>query len=184
MRTALLPLLLLAGCAGDDLLLPASAPSELRAVSGDGQTARAGDPVRHPLVVEALDRARRPVAGATILFEFVDPPAGAEIAPVNAETDVDGRAAAEVTLGAVVGDQPVEARLGDSASDLRVQFSLTALRPDRGGGGGGGGDGGDDDEGDDGGDDGDDESDDDNDGDGKGKGKDKDDDGGKGKGND
>jgi hypothetical protein len=46
---------LLGGCAGDGLLLPSDgAPAELRMVSGNQQSAPAGDPVPHPLIVEAL----------------------------------------------------------------------------------------------------------------------------------
>ncbi len=135
---------LVAGCAGDDLLLPKDgAPAELRVVSGDQQSAPAGDPVEDPLVVEALDGAGRPVPGAAIVFEFVDPPTGAELDPANTETDEAGRASAEVTLGTAVGDQSVEARLEAPASDLKVQFRLTALQPN-GGGGDEGGEGGDD----------------------------------------
>jgi hypothetical protein len=136
MRTTLLPtvLLVLGGCAGDDLLLPDGVPSQLRVVSGDGQSAKAGDAVRHPLVVEALDRAGRPVPGAAVIFEFVDPARGAEISAANTQTDLSGRASAEVTLGDAVGDQPVVARLADP--DLQVQFLLTAIQRDGGGGGG------------------------------------------------
>ena len=154
---------LLAGCAGDGLLLPRDgAPAELRMVSGDQQRALAGDPVEHPLIVEALDGAGRPVPGAVVVFEFVEPPSGAELAPANTETDSAGRASAEVKLGTPAGDQSVTARLDDPASDLSVQFQLTALQP-RGGGGdeGGGGDGGG----------GGDDDDDDDKGKGKGKGK-------------
>ena len=136
---------LVAGCAGDDLLLPRDgALAELRMVSGDRQTAPAGAPVEHPLVVEALDGAGRPVPGAAIVFEFVDPPSGAELAPGNTETDTAGRASAEVTLGTPAGDQRVQARLNDPTSDHRVQFLLTALLRNGGGGDeGGDGDGGD-----------------------------------------
>jgi hypothetical protein len=63
-----------------------------------------------------------------------------EVAPANTATDSAGRASVEVKLGTPVGDQHVEARLDDPASDLAVQFRLTALQPNRGGGGGGGGD--------------------------------------------
>lgn len=140
----------LAGCAGDGLLLPHDGtPVVFRAVSGDRQTAPAGDPLDDPLVVEALDGSGRPVSGAVVIFEFVDPAAGAELTPATTETDGAGRASVEVTLGTPVGDQDVEARLDGSAADLRVQFDLTALQPGRGGGGGGGG--GDGDGGDDGG---------------------------------
>ncbi|MGH9012230.1 MAG: Ig-like domain-containing protein [Acidimicrobiia bacterium] len=135
---------LLAGWAGDGLRLPRDGePAELRMVSGDQQSAPVGDPVENPLIVEALDRAGRPVPGAVIVFEFVDPPSGAELAPANTETDAAGRASAEVKLGTPAGDQNVEARLDDPASDLSVRFRLTAIQP--GGGGGGDGGGGDDD---------------------------------------
>lgn len=144
-------LILLAGCGGDDLLLPNDgAPAELRVVSGDRQSAPAGNPVEKPLVVEALDRLDRPVPGAVIVFEFVDPPAGAEIAPATPATDAAGRASAVVKLGIPAGDQRVLARLDDPGSDLSVQFRLTALQPkgpgdsddgdDDGEGGGGDGD--------------------------------------------
>ena len=130
--------LLLAGCSGGDLLLPNDGtPAVLRAISGDGQTAPAGDPLLRPLVVEALDRAGRPVPGAAVVFEFVDRAAGADISNARTETDEQGRASAEVRLGHTVGDQPVDARLGDTGG-LRVLFAITALQPNGGGGGGGG----------------------------------------------
>jgi len=130
---------LVAGCAGDDLLLPKDGePAQLRVVSGDQQSALAGDPVEDPLVVEALDGVGRPVPGALIVFEFVDPPTGAELDPANTETDEAGRASAEVTLGTPAGDQSVEARLDDPASGLKVQFRLTALQRNGGDGDGDG----------------------------------------------
>jgi hypothetical protein len=138
--TILLPGLV--ACAGGDLLLPDDrAPVQLRAVSGDGQSAVAGTTVPHPLVVEALDRAGRPVEGAVILFQFVDPPNGAVIAPTAPETDPEGRAAVEVTLGRPAGDQPVDARLDDPDREIRVRFLLTAIQSNNGGGGDGGGNG-------------------------------------------
>jgi uncharacterized membrane protein YgcG len=165
---------LVAGCAGDDLLLPGDGvPAELQMVSGDQQSAPAGDPVELPLVVKALDRNGRPVPGAVIVFEFVASPSGAELEPANTETGPNGQASAEVTLGNAAGDQTVEARLDGPVDDLKVQFRLTALQRGGGGGGGGGGDGGDGGNG--GGGDGGGAGDDGNgDGHGKGKGKGKD----------
>lgn len=134
--TFLLPL---AACASGDLLLPEPpddrTPVQLRVVSGSGQAAPVRSPVPHPLVVEALDAAGRPVAGAVIVFEFVDSPNGAAIAPPVSETDPEGRAAAEVVLGAPAGDQPVEARLDGGGSEASVRFLLTAIRVNTGGGG-------------------------------------------------
>jgi len=136
--SVLLPLM---ACSGGDLLLPDDpTPTQLERVSGDGQSAVAGSPVPNPLVVQAKNRAGRPVEGAVILFQFVDPPNGAAIAPSSPETNFDGRASVEVTLGTPAGDQPVEARLVDPAHNLRVTFQLTAIRSNSGGGGGGGDD--------------------------------------------
>jgi hypothetical protein len=133
--TVLLPVVV--ACSGDDLLLPDDrAPVQLRAVSGDGQSAVAGTAVPHPLVVEAVDRAGRPVEGAIIVFQFVDPPDGAAIAPAAPETDPEGRASVEVTLGRPAGEQPVDARLEDPDRDLSVRFLLTAIPSNNGGGGG------------------------------------------------
>jgi hypothetical protein len=148
MRTPLISafvLLAISACSGDDLVLPDGAPAQIRAVSGDGQTAQVGDPLRHPLVVEVLDRAGRPLPGTAVAFEFADPAQGAEISTPATETDASGRASAQVTLGDAVGDQPVIASLAEPGTDLRVQFLLTALqRNDSGGGGNGKGGGGDD----------------------------------------
>jgi hypothetical protein len=168
---AIIVLLPLAACSSGDLLLPDDpTPVQLRAVSGDGQSALAGSPVPHPLVVEVLDQAGRPVQGAVILFQFVNRPDGAAIAPPASETNPEGRAAVEVTLGTPVGEQPVDARVDDPERELRVRFLLTAIRNNNGGeddddppppdddgsgspedGGGGGDDGGNDDGGDGGG---------------------------------
>jgi hypothetical protein len=132
----------LAACSDGDLFIPDDrSPAQLRAVSGNGQSAVAGSAVPHPLVVEALDRAGRPVEGAVIRFEFVGRPNGAAIAPPAPETDPDGLASVEVTLGTPAGDQPVDARLDDTEGDVSVRFLLTAI-PSSGGGEGDGGNGG------------------------------------------
>jgi hypothetical protein len=133
--------LALAACSDGDLFIPDDrAPAQLRAVSGDGQSAVAGSPVPNPLVVEALDRAGRPVEGAVIRFQFLGQPDGAAIAPSTSETDPDGLASVEVTLGRPAGDQPVIARVDDPERDVHVRFLLTAIPSNSGGGGGDGDD--------------------------------------------
>jgi hypothetical protein len=133
---SILPLAL-AACSDGDLFIPDDrAPVQLRVVSGDGQSAVAGTAVPHPLVVEVLDRANRPVEGAVIRFQFVGRPDGAAIAPSAPETNAEGLASAEVTLGRPAGDQPVDARLDDPERDVRVRFLLTAIPSNSGGGGG------------------------------------------------
>lgn len=129
-------LLPIAACGGDDLFLPDDRhPVQLRVYSGNGQSAPVGARVPYPLVVEALDGKGRPVQGAVVVFEFVDQPNGAAIAPPATPTDTNGHAAAVVTLGTPAGAQPVDARLDDPARDLSVRFLLTAIRSNNGGGG-------------------------------------------------
>ena len=74
---AILTVLVLApaACSDGDLLLPEDdrTPVQLRAFSGNGQSAVAGSPVPHPLVVLAVDRAGHPVEGVVVVFRFVDP---------------------------------------------------------------------------------------------------------------
>lgn len=137
-RLFLLVVLTLPACGGDGLLVPADAEiARLQAVAGDGQEAVAGEPVADPLVVQALDEAGRPVAGARVAFRFIN--TDGQVAPGMVETGSDGRAAAEAVLGGSVGDQVVEARVDGGGP--AVEFRLTALQapdpPDGGGGGGG-----------------------------------------------
>jgi hypothetical protein len=78
-------ILTLPACGGDGLLVPGDARiAQLQAVAGDGQEAVAGEPVPDPLVVQAVDEAGRPVAGARVAFRFIN--ADGEVAPGTAET--------------------------------------------------------------------------------------------------
>ncbi|MFL5492778.1 MAG: Ig-like domain-containing protein [Gemmatimonadales bacterium] len=138
----LILILIQPGCGSGDLLLPGG-PTALTPVSGDGQSGVLGSRLPDPLVVEVSDEQGRRVAGATVDFVFAgDVPDGA-VTPQTATTNEQGQASAEVQLGTVEGDQPVEARVaGDGDSTLRARFTLTALPRNDGGGGGGNGGGG------------------------------------------
>jgi hypothetical protein len=128
-------ILALPGCGSGDLLLPGG-PAGLTRVSGDGQSGPTGSLLPDPLVVEVTDAEGRRVMGTVVEFTFASSVPDGAVTPETATTDGQGRASAEVQLGTVEGDQPVEARVAaDSA--LRARFSLTALA--RGGGGGGNG---------------------------------------------
>src|SRR6266496_5328512 len=130
------------GCGSGDLLLP-SGPTVLTPISGDRQSAVLGSRLPDPLVVEVTDAEGRHVAGARVDFTFaVAVPDGA-VTPPTDTTDEQGRASAEVQLGTMQGDQPVEAQVaGRADSTLRARFSLTALPRSGGSGGGGNGGGG------------------------------------------
>jgi hypothetical protein len=67
-------LLALAACGGGDLTLPGSAarPADLLPVSGDSQSARAGDQVPAPLVVRLIDDQGNPVPGGAVRWVIGD----------------------------------------------------------------------------------------------------------------
>jgi hypothetical protein len=130
------------GCGSGDLLLPGH-PTGLNPVSGDGQSGLVGSRLPDPLVVEVTDAEGRHVVGTAVEFTFASSIPGGAVTPETATTDEEGRASAEVRLGTVEGEQPVEARVAGAAdSALRARFTLTALPQDDGGGGNGGGGGG------------------------------------------
>jgi hypothetical protein len=120
-------LVLALGCAGGDLTLPGSgAPAALAIVSGDGQQATAGAVLGEPLTVQLLDGSARPVSGIAVQFSFLGDIPGAGLDPATVLTDENGRAAAVVRLGRVLGEQVIVAQVAGT-SDVRASFSATAV---------------------------------------------------------
>jgi hypothetical protein len=129
----LAPLLLavqlgLAGCGGDNLLLPsAGQPAKIAVVSGGDQTGTVGQPLGEPIVVAVTDPEGRPVEGIEVAFVV---PAGAAISPNDTVvTGADGRATVNYTLSTASGDQIVEARVKPvvPSSSLTTTFTATAM---------------------------------------------------------
>jgi len=136
---SLILVLALPACGSGDLVLPGGPPSELSAISGDGQNGPPGSLLPDPLVVEVTDAEGRHIVGTSVQFTFEGDVADGTVTPGTAITDEEGRASAEVQLGTVEGDQPVEALVAAGAdSALRARFNLTAVLQDDGGDGGGG----------------------------------------------
>jgi hypothetical protein len=110
-------------CSGDELLLPAEGePAALAIVDGDAQTGPVGGQLAEPLVVRVTDTRGRPVAGAQVAF-------GAEAGAVNPElgnTDADGLASTNWSLGTQTGEQAVMARVNNASPPLSVRFVATA----------------------------------------------------------
>ena len=118
----------LAGCGGDNLLLPsAGQPAKITVVSGNGQTGTVGQPLGLPIVVAVTDPENRPVEGVEVAFVV---PSGAGITPNDTVvTGADGQASINYTLSTASGDQIVEARAKPVVASplLTTTFTATAM---------------------------------------------------------
>jgi adhesin/invasin len=111
-------------CGGDDLVLPGEGePAEITIVQGNGLSGRVGEALAKPLIVEVLDIADRPVAGATVVIDL----SGAVAEPDTLSTDALGRASAEITLGSQVGEAAGAARVIAPASPATVEADFTVM---------------------------------------------------------
>jgi len=97
----------------------------LRYVAGDGQTGAPGAQLVAPLVVEILDGEDHAVQGVLVQFEVM---AGTgSINPTTVETDQEGLAQTQWTVGSEEGEQRVAASAVGTAST--VTFRATAAPP-------------------------------------------------------
>lgn len=111
-------------CGGDDLLLPSEGqPAAITVLQGDGLTGRVGEALPDSLIVEVLDGADRPVAGATVVIEL----SGAAAEPDTISTDTEGKASAEITLGSEVGEAAGAARVVAPESPVTVEAGFTVV---------------------------------------------------------
>ena len=74
--------------------------------AGDGQTGRVGAPLPAPLVVQVADVFGNPIAGVPIQWSVEG---GGTVSAEVVETDADGRASVERTLGLAAGEQRTRA---------------------------------------------------------------------------
>jgi hypothetical protein len=123
-------LLAVLACRGGDLTLPGEAgpPADLLLVSGNSQSARAGDEVPVPLVVRLVDEQGSAVHNAAISWVVGD--GGGSVSPVTVETDTAGLASTRLTLGPSRGVNTVNAVV--SGVDI-VTFTASATRGEGGG---------------------------------------------------
>lgn len=115
--------LVVLSCSGDELLLPAEGePAALAIVDGDAQTGPVGGQLAAPLVVRVTDSRGRPVAGAQVAFS----PGAGSVNPQLTNTDADGLATANWSLGLQTGGQELMASVNNASPPLSVRFSATA----------------------------------------------------------
>jgi hypothetical protein len=119
-------LLGLAGCGGDDILLPSSGqPAKIEVLRGDGQTGTVGQPLDSAIVVSVTDLGNRPVEGVEVVFVL---PAGAEIVPNDTVlTNADGQATVQYTLGTASGAQVVQTRATPVVPSPSLSTTFTAM---------------------------------------------------------
>ncbi|MEX0721672.1 MAG: MBG domain-containing protein [Balneolaceae bacterium] len=78
--------------------------------SGNNQSDTVTQTLDHPLVVKITDSEGNPVEGESVTFTITDTPneaTGQELTNVNAETNADGFATAELTLGTKAGSYKI-----------------------------------------------------------------------------
>ena len=120
--------LLLASCGGEGLILPPDGePAHIEIMSGNGQSARVGSTLADSLVVRITDTQDRPVAGASVTFEFTAD--GAAASPATVNTDGDGRAASRLALGTRVGPVTglVSVPVDPGVTPVEATITATAL---------------------------------------------------------
>jgi len=125
-RSLLLGLsLVLAACGGEGLTLPPDgAAAHIEILSGNGQSARVGSPLPEPLVVKVTDTQNRPVAGASVVFEFTAD--GSAASPASISTDANGQAASQLVLGTRVGPVSGAVKVPVEAGVSPVEAAITA----------------------------------------------------------
>ena len=91
-------LLLVANCGDDDTPVSSRFASEdVRIVSGNNQSAGAGEQLAQPLVVEVVDRNGRPVTGVSVQFQVTS--GNGALSNAFGTTGENGRAQARLLLG-------------------------------------------------------------------------------------
>lgn len=120
-KLALLSMLALAGCGGDDLVLPnEGVPANLVIVRGDRQNGTVGQPVPDSLVIRVTDRFNNPVSGAAVTWT---PDNGGSVDPATSTTDGSGRAATRRILGLQPGTYTTQVTVTGFTGDPTVFFT-------------------------------------------------------------
>ncbi|MGH7535558.1 MAG: Ig-like domain-containing protein, partial [Gemmatimonadales bacterium] len=113
------------GC-GEGLVLPDEGePAAIIIVAGDAQSGTAGSELGLPLIVRVTDSRGRPIANQQVVFTLEN--GSGDVIPDTAETDADGRASTNWTLGPSSGNQAVRAAPVGAPGSLAVMFNATAL---------------------------------------------------------
>jgi len=102
-RSALLSaaLLVLSACAGENVSGPPATPASLRVDSGNAQEGVVGQALPNPVAITVLDVGGRPIQDARVTFSLA--PGGGTLTPSSMQTNSNGQAQAQWTLGTQTG---------------------------------------------------------------------------------
>jgi adhesin/invasin len=99
----------------------ADAPASVEKVQGDGQTGAVATALSDSIVVRVRDAVGNLVPGQSVSFASTQ--GGGSVSPTSVNTDLQGRAATEWTLGAGLGDNTLEVTVAGVAP---VTFGATS----------------------------------------------------------
>lgn len=116
-----LGLFALVGCGGDNV--EPLVPTNIRALDGNNQTGRVGTSVADPLRVEVTSANGTGAPNVVVTWSVVS--GGGSISPTTSNSNADGIASAELTLGPEEGEQQVQA-MADGLEGSPVLFTATA----------------------------------------------------------
>ena len=113
-------------CSSDGGIIEPPAPASLAPISGNDQTAPAGEPLPAPLVVRVLDDEGGPAAGVTVQWSVEG---GGSVSPSAVPTGSDGLASVTRVLGPDPGEQITRATVS-GLQGSPVTFTATAVDGD------------------------------------------------------
>jgi len=115
-------LVLVAACGGENVAGPPPTPSALRVNAGNAQVGVVGQLLALPVSVTVLDDGGRPLRDVRVTFNAA--PGSGTLAPSAIQTNADGRAEAQWTLGTQTGTAIATASVGGVAP---ATFSASVL---------------------------------------------------------
>ena len=115
-------------CGGEGT--PPTIPTQIAAVSGDGQSGRIEQPLADPLVVAVTDESGNAVPGVSVTWAAQG---GGSVSATSTETGSSGRASVTRILGPTVGQQTTTATVS-GLQGSPVTFMSTALEGEPSGG--------------------------------------------------
>lgn len=100
-----------------------TAPTDIRMIGGNDQTGRVGERLNDPLVVEVTDESGNPVSGVAVHWAAQG---GGSVSNETTNTNSDGQASVQRTLGPTPGEQTATASV-NNLNGSPVTFVATAV---------------------------------------------------------